>query len=100
MLKDFSGENSLTDGNGHGTHVSGTIGSATWGVAKATKIYGVKVLDSSGSGTNSGVIAGINFAQTDSTSRKAAGGCPKGVSSNMSLGGSKSTAVNQAVSLT
>lgn len=40
-----------TDGNGHGTHVSGTIGSETYGVAKKTSIYGVKVLDSDGSGT-------------------------------------------------
>jgi subtilisin family serine protease len=40
-----------TDGNGHGTHVAGTIGSAAYGVAKKTKLYAVKVLNASGSGS-------------------------------------------------
>ncbi len=40
-----------TDGNGHGTHVAGTIGSATYGVAKKVSLYAVKVLDADGSGT-------------------------------------------------
>lgn len=40
-----------TDGNGHGTHVAGTIGSKTYGVAKKTQLFAVKVLDASGSGT-------------------------------------------------
>jgi subtilisin family serine protease len=39
------------DGNGHGTHVAGTIGSNTYGVAKKATLYGVKVLSNSGSGT-------------------------------------------------
>lgn len=81
-----------TDGNGHGTHVAGTIGGTTYGVAKKTKLYAVKVLDASGSGTNSGVISGMNFVATDSRTRN----CPKGAVANMSLGGGKSTAVNQA----
>ncbi|PKS05395.1 hypothetical protein jhhlp_008771 [Lomentospora prolificans] len=85
-------DNSNTDGNGHGTHVAGTIGGSTYGVAKQTKLYAVKVLDANGSGTNSGVIAGINFVASDSKTRS----CPKGVVANMSLGGSKSTAVNSA----
>ncbi|RYC62547.1 hypothetical protein CHU98_g3651 [Xylaria longipes] len=50
-------DSSNSDGNGHGTHVAGTVGSATYGVAKQTKLYAVKVLDSSGSGTTSGVVA-------------------------------------------
>ncbi|OAQ71883.1 subtilisin-like protease [Purpureocillium lilacinum] len=81
-----------TDGNGHGTHVSGTIGSKTYGVAKKTSIFGVKVLDASGSGTNSGVIAGMEFVAKDGPSQS----CPNGVVVNMSLGGGKSDAVNQA----
>ncbi|EUC31048.1 hypothetical protein COCVIDRAFT_18802 [Bipolaris victoriae FI3] len=85
-------DSSNTDGNGHGTHCAGTIGSKTYGVAKKTKLYAVKVLDASGSGTNSGVIAGINFVATDAKTRS----CPNGAVANMSLGGSRSTAVNSA----
>ncbi|KAH7384572.1 peptidase S8/S53 domain-containing protein [Pyrenochaeta sp. MPI-SDFR-AT-0127] len=96
FLTDTSGEGTLQDGNGHGTHVAGTIGSETWGVAKKTKLYAVKVLNSGGSGSTSGVLGGIQFVQNDARSRKAAGECPKGVVSNMSLGGGKSTAINQA----
>ncbi|KAI1770405.1 peptidase S8/S53 domain-containing protein [Hypoxylon cercidicola] len=81
-----------TDGNGHGTHVAGTIGSLTYGVAKKTQLFAVKVLDASGSGTNSGVIAGMDFVAQDASSQN----CPKGVVVNMSLGGSTSTAVNSA----
>lgn len=99
FLTDASGEGTLADGNGHGTHVAGTIGSADYGVAKKTKLFAVKVLTSSGSGSTSGVIAGINFVQNDARDRKASGECPKGVVSNMSLGGLKSTAMNEAVGL-
>ncbi|OAQ63830.1 subtilisin-like protease [Purpureocillium lilacinum] len=81
-----------TGGNGHGTHVSGTIGSKTYGVAKKTFILGVKALDASGWGTNSGVIAGMEFVAKDGPCQS----CPKGVVVNMSLGGGKSDAVNQA----
>ncbi|KAJ6440120.1 serine protease precursor protein [Purpureocillium lavendulum] len=81
-----------TDGNGHGTHVSGTIGSKTYGVAKKTQIFGVKVLDANGSGQNSGVIAGMEFVAKDGPGQS----CPKGVVVNMSLGGGQSSAVNQA----
>ncbi|KAF1977473.1 subtilisin-like serine protease-like protein PR1A [Bimuria novae-zelandiae CBS 107.79] len=92
FLANYAGDGSNTDGNGHGTHVAGTIGSKTYGVAKATKLYAVKVLDASGSGTNSGVIAGINFVASDVKTRS----CPNGAVANLSLGGSKSTAVNSA----
>lgn len=50
-----------TDENGHGSHVAGTIGGRTFGVAKKATLIGVKVLDANGAGTNSGVIAGMNF---------------------------------------
>lgn len=52
-----------TDENGHGSHVSGTIGGRTFGVAKRVNLVAVKVLDADGSGSNSGVIAGINFGK-------------------------------------
>ncbi|KAJ6438959.1 Cuticle-degrading protease [Purpureocillium lavendulum] len=81
-----------TDNNGHGTHVAGTIGSNTYGVAKAAKIYGVKVLDGEGNGSNSNIIAGMNFVVEDAKKRE----CPKGVVVNMSLGGEYSQALNEA----
>jgi len=92
FLANFAGDGSNTDGNGHGTHVAGTIGSKTYGVAKNTKLYAVKVLDASGSGSNSGVIAGINFVANDAKTRS----CPNGAVANLSLGGARSTAVNSA----
>jgi len=48
-LANFAGDGQNVDGNGHGTHVAGTIGSKTYGVAKKTKLYAIKVLDASGS---------------------------------------------------
>ncbi|KAJ4320634.1 hypothetical protein N0V94_003282 [Neodidymelliopsis sp. IMI 364377] len=94
FLANYAGDGSNTDGNGHGTHCAGTVGSKTYGVAKKAKLFAVKVLDASGSGTNSGVIAGINFVANDSKTRA---GCTSGVVGSMSLGGAKSTAVNSAV---
>ncbi|KAF9700167.1 hypothetical protein EKO04_001627 [Ascochyta lentis] len=94
FLANYAGDGSNTDGNGHGTHCAGTVGSKTYGVAKKAKLFAVKVLDASGSGTNSGVIAGINYVANDSKTRA---GCTAGVVGSMSLGGAKSTAVNSAV---
>ncbi|WP_029480807.1 S8 family peptidase [Deinococcus marmoris] len=87
------GTNTTGDGNnsdcqGHGTHVAGTVGSATWGVAKGVQLVAVKVLDCSGSGSNSGVIAGVNWALNNKSGPAVA---------NMSLGGGFSQAVNDAV---
>ncbi|KAL1846405.1 hypothetical protein Daus18300_014274 [Diaporthe australafricana] len=88
-----SADNINTDANGHGSHVAGTIGGKTFGVAKKATLIGVKVLDAQGAGTNSGVIAGMNFvAQTARTN----GLSGKSVM-NMSLGGGRSNAVNQAI---
>jgi subtilisin family serine protease len=78
------------DGNGHGTHVSGTVGGSTYGVAKNVTLVAVRVLDSSGNGTNSGVIAGINFVASDHQAGQPA-------VANMSLGGGASSAVDTAV---
>ncbi|EPE08531.1 serine protease [Ophiostoma piceae UAMH 11346] len=82
-----------TDENGHGTHVSGTIGGATFGVAKNVQLVGVKVLDADGAGTNSDVIAGMNWVAANATASGLSG---KAVL-NMSLGGSRSRAVNAAI---
>lgn len=76
------------DCNGHGTHVAGTVGGATWGVAKGVRLHAVRVLNCRGSGTLSGVIAGVNFV-TSNGIRPAV--------SNMSLGGGVSTALDNAV---
>jgi subtilisin family serine protease len=91
FVKSYTGVN--TDDNGHGTHVSGTIGSATYGVAKKTSLFAIKVLDAAGSGTWSDIISGIGLVVSDSKTRS----CPNGVVVNMSLGGDKSQAVNDAV---
>ena len=78
-----------TDGNGHGTHVAGTVGGTTYGVAKSVKLIAVRVLDNSGSGTTSGVIAGIDWVTNDHTTHPAV--------ANMSLGGGVSTSLDDAV---
>ena len=57
--------NGTNDGNGHGTHVSGTVGGTTYGVAKNVTLVAVRVLDCNGSGTNSGVIAGVDFVTSN-----------------------------------
>ncbi|MCS6127736.1 S8 family peptidase [Shewanella baltica] len=77
-----------TDCNGHGTHVAGTIGGSTYGVAKNVNVVGVRVLNCSGSGSNSGVIAGINWVKNNASGPAVA---------NMSLGGGASQATDDAV---
>lgn len=81
------------DGNGHGTHVAGTIGGTIYGVAKKVKIVAVKVLDSAGSGTLAGVAAGIDWVTSD---HRARGTSARSVA-NLSLGGGASTALDSAV---
>lgn len=80
--------NGTNDCNGHGTHVAGTVGSSTWGVAKNTALIAVRVLGCNGSGTNAGVIAGIDWVTANHD---------KPAVANMSLGGGASTALDQAV---
>lgn len=82
--------NGTNDCNGHGTHVSGTVGGSTYGVAKNVTLVAVRVLDCAGSGSNSGVIAGVDFV----TSNHQAG---QPAVANMSLGGGVSTALDTAV---
>jgi subtilisin family serine protease len=78
------------DCNGHGTHVSGTVGGSTYGVAKGVTLVAVRVLDCNGSGSNSGVIAGINFVASDHQAGQPA-------TANMSLGGGISQALDDAL---
>lgn len=91
-----SGYTAINDGrgsndcNGHGTHVAGTVGGSKYGVAKGVKLVAVRVLDCNGSGTNSGVIAGVDWVAQDH-----AAGTP--AVANMSLGGGASTALDDAI---
>ena len=78
------------DCNGHGTHVAGTVGGSTYGVAKGVTLVPVRVLDCNGSGTMSGVIAGVDWVTSDH-----AAGAP--AVANMSLGGGASSALDTAV---
>jgi len=55
------------DCNGHGTHVAGTIGSATYGVAKGVNLLSVRVLDCDGSGTTTDIISGFNAISSGTT---------------------------------
>jgi subtilisin family serine protease len=80
------------DVQGHGTHVAGTVGGATVGVAKGVTLWGVKVLGDNGSGSYSGIIAGVDAVtavKKADPSRRVVG--------NMSLGGGVSSALNTAV---
>lgn len=60
VIYDAFGSNGI-DCNGHGTHVAGTIGGRTYGVAKGVRLFGVRVLDCGGGGSWSSVINGVNF---------------------------------------
>jgi subtilisin family serine protease len=82
---------SADDCNGHGTHVAGTVGGSTHGVAKGVSLVAVRVLNCAGSGTNAGVIAGIDWVTANHQAGQPA-------VANMSLGGGASTAVDSAVS--
>lgn len=90
------------DGNGHGTHCSGTIAGKKFGVAKKANVYAVKVLRSSGSGSMSDVVKGVEWATVEHTKnvKAAKDGKKKGFKgsvANMSLGGGKSTTLDIAV---
>jgi len=78
------------DCNGHGTHVGGTIGGRAYGVAKGVSLVAVRVLDCGGSGSTSGVIAGVDWVTADHDAGERA-------VANMSLGGSPSTALDTAI---
>ncbi|WP_234313703.1 S8 family peptidase [Streptomyces sp. NBRC 109706] len=83
----FGGDGS--DGQGHGTHVAGTVGGAEYGVAKNVTLVSVKVLDDSGSGTTQTVVDGIEWVTENATGPSVA---------NMSLGGGADSVLDAAVS--
>ncbi|MET8329354.1 S8 family peptidase [Streptomyces sp. NPDC005181] len=76
------------DCNGHGTHVAGTVGGATYGVARSVSLVAVRVLDCKGSGTGSGFLAGLDWVAKHAK--------PNAVL-NASLGGPASTSIDNAV---
>lgn len=78
-----------TDCYGHGTHVAGTIGGGTYGLAKAVTIVPVRVLNCSGYGSTSQVVAGLDWVVGNHTTQTAV--------ANMSLGGGISSAIDAAV---
>ena len=80
--------NDTTDCNGHGTHVAGTAVGTTYGVAKLATIHAVRVLGCSGSGSNAGVVAGVDWVAANAV---------KPAVGNMSLGGGDSDALDAAV---
>jgi subtilisin family serine protease len=84
-INDGNGSN---DCNGHGTHVAGTVGGSTYGVAKGVTLHAVRVLDCSGNGTDAGVIAGVDWVTANRIAPAVA---------NMSLGGGASSALDTAV---
>lgn len=85
---DATGGNGI-DGHGHGTHVAGTVGSETYGVAKDAELVGVKVLDDNGSGTTADIVAGMEWVAQHHRGPSVA---------NMSLGGSHDPVLNDAAS--
>jgi serine protease len=84
-VKDGKGTN---DCHGHGTHVAGTVGGKTWGVAKDVIIHPVRVLDCEGSGSYTGIIAGMDWVVKNRV---------KPAVANMSLGGGASQAIDDAI---
>ena len=87
----FGGRASMVYGSadchGHGTHVAGTVGSSTYGVAKGVLLRGVRVLGCSGTGSTSGIIAGIDWVRVNHV---------KPAVANMSIGGGYSSSLNTA----
>jgi subtilisin family serine protease len=77
-----------TDCNGHGTHVAGTAAGSVYGVAKQATVHSVRVLGCNGSGSNSGVIAGVDWVADNAQLPAVA---------NMSLGGGDSAVLDEAV---
>jgi len=93
LSRNYSTGNSWNDGNGHGTHVAGTIAAknntiGVIGVAAGAEVVAVRVLNNAGSGTTSGVIAGVDYVAQTANGQGVA---------NMSLGGGPSNALDQAV---
>jgi subtilisin family serine protease len=89
-VDEVTANGTAADCNGHGTHVAGTVGGSTYGVAKGVTLVAVRVLNCNGSGTTSGVIAGVDWVAGNHAAGKPA-------VANMSLGGGASSALDTAV---
>jgi subtilisin family serine protease len=88
--RDFvSNDNDATDCHGHGTHVAGTVGGTSFGVAKTAQLVAVRVLGCTGSGSTTGIISAIDWVAGDAAGRPAV--------ANMSLGGGVSSSLDAAV---
>lgn len=88
LLSGDTDPNDTTDCNGHGTHVAGSAAGTVYGVAKAATVRAVRVLGCNGSGSNAGVIAGVDWVAANAI---------KPAVGNMSLGGGDSAALDTAV---
>ena len=87
--RDFiDNDSDASDCQGHGTHVAGTVGSKTWGVAKKVKLVSVRVLNCQGSGQYSQIISGIDWVAQNAR---------KPAVANLSLGGGADTSVDNAI---
>jgi subtilisin family serine protease len=84
----IDGDTNATDCHGHGTHVAGTVGGSTYGVAKGVKLVAVRVLDCTGAGSTAGVIAGVDWVTANAV---------KPAVANMSVGGGASAALDSAI---
>lgn len=82
------GDDDAMDGHGHGTHVGGTMVGESYGLAKSASVVGVRVLDDQGSGTTEGVVEGVDWVAENAEENSVA---------NMSLGGPKDQALDDAV---
>lgn len=82
------GDRTASDGNGHGTHVAGTVAGTRYGVAKRAEVVAVRVLDNAGSGTTAQVIAGIDWVTKHAR---------KPAVANVSLGGYRNAQLDAAV---
>jgi subtilisin family serine protease len=81
-------DNDASDCNGHGTHVAGTVGGSTYGVAKNVRLVGVKVLNCGGRGTTGNIVQGVDWVT---------GHAVRPAVANMSLGDGGSNAIDDAV---
>ncbi|MGH8880592.1 MAG: S8 family peptidase, partial [Stackebrandtia sp.] len=83
----IDGDTEPQDDHGHGTHVMGTVAGTDYGLAKKATVVGVRVLDANGSGTTEQVVDGINWVAENA---------PENSVANMSLGGPKDPALDEA----
>jgi subtilisin family serine protease len=91
-VQNFTDDGDDRDGAGHGTFVSGIVASRTYGVAKKARVLALKVFRSDGTTDGAWIIAAMDFVARDAATRD----CPRGHVANMSLGGGRSQASNDA----